>query len=299
MADNKIMNFIIYTLNCNNKLITTEFINDIMLSFKINTKRRQTYKVKNIDYFITATTHKTYSLNISNEEYEKIKLEYQINNPDFKDVFIQNENYEKLEFIGDSVLKPVLTDYITSYFIDQNEGFLSKLRSRLEKTQMFSKLTRILNLKDYILISRQYEETGTRDTNLSIMEDVFEAFIGALYKDATEQKDCGYAYKIIHTLIYNIIEDECYGVDLQKLSEDDNYKDKLNAFCNSHKLPLPIYKLKNIKENVKQRGNNIYKTNIYYVIVKVQNMEIEGYGNNKKEAEQKAAENMFNKLNVK
>ena len=52
MTDNKIMNFIIYTLNCNNKLITTEFINDIMIRFKINTKRRQTYKVKNIGYFI-------------------------------------------------------------------------------------------------------------------------------------------------------------------------------------------------------------------------------------------------------
>ena len=64
MADNKIMNFIIYTLNCNNKLITTEFINDIMIRFKINTKRRQTYKVKNIEYFITAKTHKKYSLNL-------------------------------------------------------------------------------------------------------------------------------------------------------------------------------------------------------------------------------------------
>lgn len=296
MSPNDNMNFIIYNLNSNNKLITKEFINDIMIRFKINSKRRQTYKVGNIDYFITATTHKTYSLNIDKEEHEKLKLEYQILYPDCKDVFIQNSNYEKLEFIGDSVLKPVITDYITSYFTDQNEGFLSKLRSRLEKTQMFSKIARILNLKDYILISRQYEENGTRDTNISILEDVFEAFIGALYKDATDQKDCGFAYKIIHTLIYNIFEDETYGIDLQKLSEDDNYKDKLNAFCNSHKLPLPKYRLKNIKEEVKKRGVSVYKQNIYYVIVNVQNIEVEGYGTNKKDAEQKAAEKMMDKL---
>lgn len=296
MSSNDNMNFIIYNLNSNNRLITKEFINDIMIRFNINTKRRQTYKVGNIDYFITATTHKTYSLNIDKEEYEKLKFEYQILYPDCKDVFIQNSNYEKLEFIGDSVLKPVITDYITSYFTDQNEGFLSKLRSRLEKTQMFSKIARVLNLKDYILISRQYEENGTRDTNLSILEDVFEAFIGALYKDATDQKDCGYAYKIIHTLIYNIFEDETYGIDLQKLSEDDNYKDKLNAFCNSHKLPPPKYRLKNIKEETKKRGVSVYKQNIFYVIVNVQNIEVEGYGSSKKEAEQKAAEKMMEKL---
>ena len=182
-------NSVIYNINPENRLITKEFINDIMVRFGINDKRKQNYKVNNLDYFITATTHKTYSLDVSEEEYNTIKEMYYLNYPDSNYVFIQNTNYERLEFIGDSIIKPILTDYITSYFINQNEGFLSKLRSRLEKTQFFSNLTKLLNLKDYILISRQYEETDTRNTNLSIMEDVFEAFIGALYLDAKEQRD--------------------------------------------------------------------------------------------------------------
>ena len=124
----KYYNSVIYTLNPENKLITREFINDIMIRFKVNTKRKQFYKVENLDYFITATTHKTYSLDIPLEDYKKIKDKYYEKFPDCKNVFIQPKNYERLEFIGDSIIKPILTDYITSYFINQNEGFLSKLR---------------------------------------------------------------------------------------------------------------------------------------------------------------------------
>lgn len=292
-------NSVIYNINPENRLITKEFINDIMVRFGINDKRKQIYKVNNLDYFITATTHKTYSLDVSEEEYNTIKEMYYVNYPDSNYVFIQNTNYERLEFIGDSIIKPILTDYITSYFINQNEGFLSKLRSRLEKTQFFSNLTKLLNLKDYILISRQYEETDTRNTNLSIMEDVFEAFIGALYLDAKEQKDCGYAFKVIHDLIYNIFESDTFNLDLRKMSIDDNYKDKLNSFCNMNKLPQPVYKLKDVQSITSKRGNNMYKYNEYTVLVIVREFEAIGKSKTKKDAEQKAALNMLNMISNK
>ena len=292
-------NSVIYNINPENRLITKEFINDIMVRFGINDKRKQIYKVNNLDYFITATTHKTYSLDVSEEEYNTIKEMYYLNYPDSNYVFIQNTNYERLEFIGDSIIKPILTDYITSYFINQNEGFLSKLRSRLEKTQFFSNLTKLLILKDYILISRQYEETDTRNTNLSIMEDVFEAFIGALYLDAKEQKDCGYAFKVIHDLIYNIFESDTFNLDLRKMSIDDNYKDKLNSFCNMNKLPQPVYKLKDVQSITSKRGNNMYKYNEYTVLVIVREFEAIGKSKTKKDAEQKAALNMLNMITNK
>ena len=292
-------NSVIYNINPENRLITKEFINDIMVRFGTNNNRKQIYKVNNLDYFITATTHKTYSLDVSEEEYNTIKEMYYINYPDSNYVFIQNTNYERLEFIGDSIIKPILTDYITSYFINQNEGFLSKLRSRLEKTQFFSNLTKLLNLKDYILISRQYEETDTRNTNLSIMEDVFEAFIGALYLDAKEQKDCGYAFKVIHDLIYNIFESDTFNLDLRKMSIDDNYKDKLNSFCNMNKLPQPVYKLKDVQSITSKRGNNMYKYNEYTVLVIVREFEAIGKNKTKKDAEQKAALNMLNMITNK
>lgn len=292
-------NSVIYNINPENRLITKEFINDIMVRFGINDKRKQIYKVNNLDYFITATTHKTYSLDVSKEEYNNIKEMYYLNYPDSNYVFIQNTNYERLEFIGDSIIKPILTDYITSYFINQNEGFLSKLRSRLEKTQFFSNLTKLLNLKDYILISRQYEETDTRNTNLSIMEDVFEAFIGALYLDAKEQKDCGYAFKVIHDLIFNIFESDTFNLDLRKMSIDDNYKDKLNSFCNMNKLPQPVYKLKDVQSITSKRGNNMYKYNEYTVLVIVREFEAIGKSKTKKDAEQKAALNMLNMITNK
>ena len=292
-------NSVIYNINPENRLITKEFINDIMVRFGINDKRKQIYKVNNLDYFITATTHKTNSLDVSEEEYNTIKEMYYLNYPDSNYVFIQNTNYERLEFIGDSIIKPILTDYITSYFINQNEGFLSKLRSRLEKTQFFSNLTKLLNLKDYILISRQYEETDTRNTNLSIMEDVFEAFIGALYLDAKEQKDCGYAFKVIHDLIYNIFESDTFNLDLRKMSIDDNYKDKLNSFCNMNKLPQPVYKLKDVQSITSKRGNNMYKYNEYTVLVIVREFEAIGKSKTKKDAEQKAALNMLNMITNK
>ena len=288
MSNNKqnIENFIIYTINCKNKLITIDFINDLLKKFNI------TCKINNINYFITATTHKTYSLNLSFEEYEKYKNNY-INSNDNNAIFLQNHNYEKFEFLGDSILKPIMTEYIMDFYPDENEGFLSKLRSRIEKTQMLSRLSRLLKLSDYVLISREYEETSTRDNNDNIMEDIFEAFIGALYTDLKENNNEGYAYQIIHDFIFNIFEDDFYGVDLQELAQDDNYKDQLNAYCNSHKLPTPKYILKNIEEETKIRGNSLYNIKIYNIYVQIQSFQELGSDENKKEAEQKAAKNML------
>jgi ribonuclease III len=279
-----IENFIIYTINCKNKLITYDFVNNLLKKFNLN------YEINNIDYFIIATTHKTYSLNLSDEEYEIYKNKFTKDN---NCIFLQNNNYEKFEFLGDSILKPIMTEYIMEFYPDENEGFLSKLRSRLEKTQMLSKISRSLKISDYVLISREYEENSTRNNNDNIMEDIFEAFIGALYKDLRENNNEGYAFQIIHDLIFNIFEDDEYGIDLQELAQDDNYKDQLNAFCNSHKLPTPKYILKNIEEETRIRGNSLYNVKIYNIYVQIQSFKELGCDENKKEAEQKAAKRML------
>ena len=95
---------------------------------------------------------------------------------------LQEMSYERLEFIGDSILGMVCATYLYERYPDQAEGFLSKLRTKLVNGKMLGYLSDKIGFPKYVLISKQVEEVHGR-SNYKIMEDVFEAFIGAIYMD--------------------------------------------------------------------------------------------------------------------
>lgn len=283
---------ILFIINKNNKLITKEKINNIFKQFKIN------YKINDLKYFQQALIHISYCLNLEEEEYEKIINEIK-NKDEFKNVILPfNYCYERLEFLGDSIIKPILTTYIYNRYPNSDEGFMSKLRSNLERTNILSEFFDILNLKEYILISRDNEINNFRELK-NIKEDCFEAFIGALYYDYfIKYNKFGEIYDIITNIIIQLIEN---NIDLSLILVNNiNYKEKMNILCNKYKFPPAVYgEVKQSNEQITQNNQtiNIIK---YEMFVKINNQIIStGVGFSKKEASQNAAKNALVILNKK
>lgn len=89
---------------------------------------------------------------------------------------------EKLEFLGDSVLNFVITDYIFNNFSDFEEGDLAKLRSALVNTEVLADRAARIKLGDHLFLGKGAEQTGGRERT-SILADCFEAIIGAMFLD--------------------------------------------------------------------------------------------------------------------
>jgi ribonuclease-3 len=95
---------------------------------------------------------------------------------------LQEMSYERLEFLGDAILGMIVARYLYERYPDQNEGFLSKMRTKLVNGKMLGHLAKEVGFPKFAIISKQIEESQGRD-NYKTMEDIFEAFIGAIYMD--------------------------------------------------------------------------------------------------------------------
>ena len=90
---------------------------------------------------------------------------------------------QRLEFLGDSVLLLLLSEKLFQLFPDEREGALSKRRAMISQGQFLSRLARELGLEAALLLGRSEEQTGGR-ARASILEDAFEALVGAVYLDS-------------------------------------------------------------------------------------------------------------------
>jgi ribonuclease-3 len=90
---------------------------------------------------------------------------------------------QRLEFLGDSVLQLILSEALFQLYPDEREGALSKRRATLTKGQFLSLLARDLGLDASLRLGQSEEQTGGRQ-RASILEDAFEALVGALYLDS-------------------------------------------------------------------------------------------------------------------
>ena len=94
----------------------------------------------------------------------------------------KHPDYERLEFLGDAVLEMISSAYLFRKFPDKKEGEMSKMRASLVCEGALAFDAKVLDLKSYILLGQGEETTGGRDKE-SIIADVMEAVIGALFLD--------------------------------------------------------------------------------------------------------------------
>ena len=177
--------------------------------------------------------------------------------------------FETLEFMGDSVLGFVITKFLFDRYEKEQEGFLTKARTKLVRGEMLAQIALKLGLDKWI----QMDEKGMRNNwnkNPKILEDVFESLIGAIYLDLG----------LLHAKQFFLkIYENPQLVDMGCLQIDDNFKDKAMRFTQMHSLPLPDYR-------IFSHENGIFTIDMYIN----GHWMGRGTGKNKKLAEQRAAQ---------
>jgi len=188
--------------------------------------------------------------------------------------FLTNENlntsYERFEFLGDSVLNLVIANFIFNKYKDKEEGYLTRIRTKLVNGKTLACLAKKLKLNDFLIISKNVETIDGRN-NDRIIEDIFEAFICAIFLDL--------GFKYAEFFIIKILEDH---IDLDIIEEDNNFKDILLRKCQKQFQISPEYKL------IKASGPHHTKTFTSIVIINGTQYKT-GTGKTKKESEQNAS----------
>jgi len=139
---------------------------------------------------------------------------------------------ERLEFLGDSILSFVVSDCLFKMYPDFDEGTLTNIRSLLVNTKNLSNVANRLNFGDRLKLSRGEEESKGR-SNTSLLADVFEAFIGALYLDQGFEETSNFLKK---TLLFKV----------QELVQKKSFKDPkslLQEEVQAKKQSSPIYRV--------------------------------------------------------
>ena len=221
-----------YILNEKNKPITLSYIESTLNKFGVKTK------ITNLPLFQQAMTHLSYLIR-DEKFYENNKTkQYQVQSTEIEPlddfslaVPLQAKSYERLEFLGDAILHAILAEYLFQRYDDVDEGFMTKLRTKIENGDTLSILSKTIGLTEYVLISRYVEKNGGRETNKSLSEDVFEAFIGALFLEI--------GFNNCRKFVVTLIEKE---IDLaQLLHKETNFKERLLQYFHLRKWLDPIY----------------------------------------------------------
>ena len=199
-------------------------------------------KIKNIELYQRAFTHKS-----ALKRYSGL-----------------TGSYETLEFMGDSVLGFIITKHLFDLHEKEQEGFLTKARTKMVRGKTLCEISKVLGLEKLILMDEKGERNGW-NTNEHIMEDAFEALVGAIYLDLG----------MVHAKKF-VLES---FTKVQTSLVDDNWKDQLMRWCQALKYALPDYRM-----DGQFNGQ-------FFITVVVDGMDCgSGFATTKKQAEQNAAE---------
>jgi len=185
---------------------------------------------------------------------------------------------ERLEFLGDAILKLVISEYLYHKFPERAEGDLTKIRAAVISDETLAQVGRRTEIGNYLLLSANEKRTGgtKRKSNLA---NAFEAVIGAVFLDAGIGKS--------RELILGVLEDE-----IEKASRSDyirDYKSALQEHTQKRKWDLPRYRV------IKETGPKHRRVFWIEVRIKGQGYGV-GRGRNKKESEQRAAMQALTRL---
>jgi ribonuclease-3 len=216
-------------------------------------------RVKNISYYQRALVHKSIFKAIKRYSGEEPIQEY------------LTQHNERQEFLGDSVLGLIVANYLFNKYPQNDEGFLTRIKTKLVNGKQLAKLAIQINLGKYILLSNHVENIKGRNSQ-KILEDSFEAFLAAIFKDL--------GFDAVNEFVIKLIE----SLDFNDVLLEDNYKDLLLKYSQIHfKGFVPEYKL------IKTMGPPHLRT--FTVVVSINSVDYEyGTAKSKKQAEQMAAE---------
>lgn len=209
-------------------------------------------KFINKDLLLNALTHKSYAI-------EK-KMKY------FN---------ERLEFLGDSIISSIVAEFLYNRYPQYDEGKLSRMKSYLVSRVSLVHWAKRIRIGKYILLSRNEESSGGKK-RASLLANVFEALIGALYLDR--------GYEVTRCFILQFLSKLRRVVDI-------DYKSKLQEIIQQKLKNTPDYRI------VQETGPDHNKVFKIEVLVKKRRLGV-GSGKSKKEAEQAAAHSALKIINT-
>jgi ribonuclease-3 len=187
-------------------------------------------------------------------------------------------NNERLEYLGDAVLDAILSDYLFEKFPDANEGFLTKIRSRIVNRDVLNHLAISMGINK-ILISKINSSHLTKN----LYGDAFEALIGSVFLDKGFKKTKKVFIKNVLNKYLNLS---------QIVKTDSDYKSLVFEWVQKHKSNLVFTYNEEYDFNLKK---SIFSTTLI-----IDKHEFgEGHGSSKKEAEQEAASQAWKRLKDK
>ncbi|MDR5683939.1 MAG: ribonuclease III [Armatimonadota bacterium] len=191
----------------------------------------------------------------------------------------RGDSYERMEFLGDAVLNLVVSDHLYRRFPDRPEGDLARLRARLVNEPTLANIARSLDLGSYVRLGRGEERGGGRERT-SMLADVLEAVVGAIYLDA--------GFGVAHAVVSGWYRDLMQDLD----EPHGDYKSRLQEFVQQTERRLPRYRITSTE------GPDHAKA--FRATVEVNGRLLgEGRGRSKKEAEQAAAAEALVRLGLR
>lgn len=190
-----------------------------------------------------------------------------------------SENYERFEFLGDSILSFVIANELFNRFPLQSEGHLSRLRSFLVKGEMLAEIAAEISLGDFLFLGQgELKSGGFR--RASTLADSLEAIFAAVFLDNGIES----AKQVILKLFRSRLEDPHLNDCLK------DAKTQLQEYLQSEKYPLPEYTLTKVEGDEHDQ--------IFYVTCTVAGLKelSQGQGSNRRKAEQLAAKSLLAQL---
>jgi len=255
---------LIIPYNKNNILITEDNITMLFQKYDLD------INVKNINIYRQALTHKSYVVSeYTNYNHHALK---QIKDSLGQSVVdLMPESSERIEFFGDTVVKCVVAKYLYERYYKEDEGFLTRTKTKIENRKSLANFARKLGIDDYIIMSKQNEDIDSRNSD-KFLEDAFEGFIGALLFDQ--------GFDFCEKYLRILLETEVDYAEI--LYIDTNFKDKLQRFFHQNGWQHPLF------EDISSEIINSKK--MFTVAVFNSNSEItRAQESSKKKAEQKAS----------
>ena len=182
----------------------------------------------------------------------QIQLGYSFKDQNLLELALTHKSYsnslnnERLEFLGDSILNSIISEYLFSRFTNQTEGLLTRMRAFLVKAETLTIKAEELSLEKIIKLSKGTANLS-KDRKNSILEGAFEAVIGAIFLDGGWDASKEITLKV-------------FSKNLEVLSEDMSFKDpktELQELFQSKKIELPKYNLEDL-------GNSNFSCTVNY-----------------------------------
>jgi len=174
-------------------------------------------------------------------------------------------------------LNLIIAKFIFEKYPDKEEGYLTRIRTKLVNGKTLAYLAKCLNLNEFLIISKNVESINGRN-NDRILEDIFEAFLCSIHTDL--------GFKYVENFVLRVINE---FIDFNTIEEDNNFKDILLRKCQQSLQVNPEYQL------ISTSGPAHKKTFTSVVVIQGTRYAT-GTGNTKKEAEQIASKNTLEVL---